>query len=145
MALDRAAGTGREATFFRAMIETDHGNMEITLRPDLAPNHVRNFIALARLGYYDGLVFERTVHGRPLDHPEIEVDIVEAGCPLGTGEVGVGSLGYWLKPEFSAEPHDIGTIGAPHGEEWGTAGCRFYVSLKPGRPSWTATSRYSAK
>ncbi len=112
-----------------ASLETDVGPIEITLRADLAPNHVRNFIGLARLGYYDGLVFERTVHAKPADHPEQEVDILEGGCPLGTGDIGVGSLGYWLKPEYSKETHEVGTIGAPRGADADTACCRFYATL----------------
>jgi cyclophilin family peptidyl-prolyl cis-trans isomerase len=109
--------------------ETDVGNIEIALRPDLAPNHVRNFLALTMLGYYDGLVFERTVHAKPADHPEQEVDVLEGGCPLGTGDIGVGSLGYWLKTEYSKESHDVGTIGAPRGTDPDTACCRFYMTL----------------
>jgi peptidyl-prolyl cis-trans isomerase B (cyclophilin B) len=100
------------------------------LRPDLAPNHVRNFVALARAGYYDGLVFERAVHAKSEEQPEVEVEVLEGGCPLGTGDSGVGSLGYWLKPEFSQESHDVGTVGACHGEEPDTAACRFYIALR---------------
>ena len=112
-----------------ATVDTDLGAIEITLRADLAPNHVRNFICLAKLGYYDGLVFERTVHAKPADHPEQEVDVLEGGCPLGTGDIGIGSLGYWLKPEYSTETHDVGAIGAPRGTEPDTACCRFYMTL----------------
>jgi cyclophilin family peptidyl-prolyl cis-trans isomerase len=117
---------------YRALVQTDPGTIEITLQPDLAPNHVRNFIALARVGYYDGLVFERTVHERAPpseENQEVEVELIEAGCPLGTGEAGVGSLGYWLKPEFSNQPHDLGTVGACHGRDPDTASCKFYIAL----------------
>jgi peptidyl-prolyl cis-trans isomerase B (cyclophilin B) len=112
---------------YTATLETEVGTIEIALRSDLAPNHVRNFVALARLGYYDGLVFERTVHAKPADQPEVE--ILEGGCPLGTGDIGVGSLGYWLKPEYSKEPHESGTLGAPRGADADTACCRFYIAL----------------
>jgi peptidyl-prolyl cis-trans isomerase B (cyclophilin B) len=112
-----------------ATLETELGPVEIALRPDLAPNHVRNFIALAQVGYYDGLVFERTVHARSEEQPDAEVELIEGGCPLGTGDMGVGSLGYWLKPEFSKEPHETGTVGACHGLEPDTAACRFYITL----------------
>jgi cyclophilin family peptidyl-prolyl cis-trans isomerase len=114
---------------YRATLDTELGPIEITLRPELAPNHVRNFLALALVGYYDGLVFERTVHARSEEQPEVEVQVIEAGCPLGTGDIGFGSIGYWLKPEFSQEPHEIGTVGACHGEEPDTAACRFYITL----------------
>jgi cyclophilin family peptidyl-prolyl cis-trans isomerase len=56
--------------------------------------------------------------------------MVEAGCPLGTGEPGIGHLGYWLKPEFNAElKHDEGTVGACLTGDSDKAGCRFYVTL----------------
>jgi peptidyl-prolyl cis-trans isomerase B (cyclophilin B) len=58
------------------------------------------------------------------------VQLVEGGCPLGSGDSRVGSLGYWLKPEFSAEPlHDVGAVGASHYEEADTAACKFYIML----------------
>jgi peptidylprolyl isomerase len=112
-----------------ATLDTELGPIEIALRPDLAPNHVRNFLILAKMGYYDGLVFERTVHAKSDEQPDVEVELIEAGCPLGTGDSGVGSIGYWLKPEFSKETHEVGTIGACHGVEPDTAACRFYITL----------------
>jgi cyclophilin family peptidyl-prolyl cis-trans isomerase len=114
---------------YSATLETELGPIEIAFRPDLAPNHVRNFVTLALAGYYDGLVFERTVHARSQEQPEQEVEILEGGCPLGTGDSGMGSIGYWLKPEFSKEPHEVGTVGACHGEDNDTAACRFYITL----------------
>jgi cyclophilin family peptidyl-prolyl cis-trans isomerase len=120
---------------YSATVETDQGDIEITLRPDLAPNHVRNFVALARAGYYDELFFDRVVHEEEEVEPgKVQVlDSIEAGCPLGTGEPGNGSIGYWLKPEF-AQPeakvsHEPGTVGACHDIEADTAACRFYITL----------------
>jgi cyclophilin family peptidyl-prolyl cis-trans isomerase len=121
---------------YTATIETDLGTIEIALRPDLAPNHVRNFVALARAGYYDGLFFDRIRHDEAEDQPGKPVlDAVEAGCPLGTGEPGYGSIGYWLNPEFpdanAKVTHEEGTVGACHGNEADTAACRFYITLSP--------------
>src|SRR5262249_21784749 len=79
---------------YRATLETELGPIEIALLPDIAPNHVRNFIALTRASYYDGLVFERTVHEESEDGSGAKVDLVEAGCPVGTGDAGFGSIGY---------------------------------------------------
>lgn len=120
---------------YSATVETDFGNIEIALRPDIAPNHVRNFVALARTGYYDGLFFDRICH----EETELETgkkqvfDSIEAGCPLGTGEPGNSSIGYWLKPEFAAADakvtHEPGTVGACRGVEPDTAACRFYITL----------------
>jgi peptidyl-prolyl cis-trans isomerase B (cyclophilin B) len=121
-------GTGQPISY-RAILDTELGEIEMALRPDLAPNHVRNFIALAQTGYYDGLVFERTIHATSADNPEIEIQRIEGGCPVGRGEMGQSSIGYWLKSEFSSEPHDAGVVGACRGEDPDSAACRFYITL----------------
>ncbi len=112
---------------YTAQIKTDLGTMEIELFSEAAPNHVRNFIALAQAGFYNGLPFHRSiakqVEGETLAY-------LEGGCPLGTGDFGFGSIGYWLKPEISATlTHEDGTVGAVHGEAMESAACKFYVSL----------------
>jgi cyclophilin family peptidyl-prolyl cis-trans isomerase len=120
---------------YSAIVETDFGNIEIALRPDLAPNHVRNFVALARAGYYDGLFIDRICHEENEVEPgKVQIfDSIEAGCPLGNGEPGNGSIGYWLKPEFpTAEAkvtHELGSVGACRGMEPDSAACRFYITL----------------
>ena len=43
----------------RAVIETKFGNIELKFFPDVAPNHVNNFIELAQKGFYDGTIFHR--------------------------------------------------------------------------------------
>lgn len=115
---------------YSATVETSLGVIEIELLPEIAPNHVRNFIALARAGYYDGLFFDRIHHEESQDDPSLRLDQISAGCPLGTGEPGHGSIGYWLKPEFDEKVHhEEGTVGACHGAEADTAACKFYVTL----------------
>ncbi len=115
---------------YRATLETDQGPIEIAMRPDLAPNHVRSFIALAQCGYYDGLVFQRTINQEIPERAGDKLEIIEAGCPLGTGEAGYGSIGYWLKPELHAQGiHEEGTVGACHGDHADTAACKFYINL----------------
>lgn len=123
---------GKRLTY-TAVLSTELGEVEIALRPDLAPNHCRSFLALCQAGYYDGLFFDRVYHDESMEVPESRLDTVEAGCPLGTGEPGYGSIGYWLLPEFQPPDkvtHDEGTVGALRGvEEEDTAGCRFYITL----------------
>jgi len=113
-----------------AEVKTTLGSIHIEMLPHVAPNHVRNFLALARAGYYDGLAFDR------VERQEVEGSAwayLEAGCPLGTGDPGAGHIGYWLKPEFSDKvTHEEGTVGAWHpfrGEEADPAGTKFYVTL----------------
>ncbi|MCS6851874.1 MAG: peptidylprolyl isomerase [Gemmataceae bacterium] len=115
---------------YRAVLDTELGAIEITLRPDWAPNHVRNFVALAQVGYYDGLVFQRTIHEESSERPDARLDLIEAGCPLGTGDHGHGSIGYWLKPEFNKDiRHEEGTVGASRAEDPNSAACKFYITL----------------
>ncbi len=115
---------------YQATLDTELGEIDIVLLPDAAPNHVRSFIALAKVGYYDGLVFERIIRDQSEEKPDSKVELVEAGCPLGTGNPGLGSIGYWLKPEFSEQlKHEEGTVGACLGESADTGACRFYITL----------------
>jgi cyclophilin family peptidyl-prolyl cis-trans isomerase len=46
-----------------AVIETKFGEVEIEFLADKAPGHVRNFLDLARKGFYDGTTFHRVIPG----------------------------------------------------------------------------------
>ena len=71
-----------------ATIEMDDSKeIKIELYPDVAPNTVNNFIALANDGFYDGLTFHRVIYGF----------MIQGGCPEGTG---MGGPGYSIKGEF---------------------------------------------
>jgi len=74
-------------TVYRAQIDTDRGTIVADLDPQLAPNTVNHFVAQARDGFYDGLVFHRVV-------PEF---VIQGGDPEGTGR---GGPGY----QFADEP-----------------------------------------
>jgi peptidyl-prolyl cis-trans isomerase B (cyclophilin B) len=113
---------------YHAVLDTTDGPVEIELRPDWAPNHVRNFVALARAGYYDGLVFNRTVNQLSKKVKE-RVELIEGGGPLGMADDQDG-IGYWLKDELDPKlAQEEGVIGASHGEEADSAACKFYVLL----------------
>lgn len=125
---------GRKIKYF-ATLKTEQGDIRIELLGDSAPNHVRNFIALARVRYYNGLPFHRSLNQKVDDKVEA---YIEAGCPLGTGDLGYGSIGYWLKAEPSDEfVHDDGIVGATHSlaprgdqlEDLDNAACKFYIAL----------------
>ena len=115
---------------YTAVLDTDFGQVQIALRPDVAPNHVRSFVALIRAGYYDGMRFDRIHHEVPMDAPNEPTDFIEGGCPFDKGDPKDGSIGYWLKPEAGpALHHEIGAIGAMHGTMRDSAGCKFYIML----------------
>jgi len=80
------------------ILETTKGKVVITMRPDLAPNHVAHIKKLVGEGFYDGIVFHRVIDGF----------MAQTGCPDGTG---MGSSRYPdLKAEFSSEPFKRGTV-----------------------------------
>src|SRR4051794_5424535 len=62
-------------------LDTTKGPIRLAFLPDLAPGHVKNFVALAKIGFYDNLTFHRVIDGF----------MIQGGCPLGTG---TGSGGY---------------------------------------------------
>ena len=46
-----------------AIIETKFGNITLKFFPDVAPGHVKNFLDLAKKGFYDGTTFHRVIPG----------------------------------------------------------------------------------
>jgi peptidyl-prolyl cis-trans isomerase B (cyclophilin B) len=123
-----------------AALETDLGPIEIELYPDLAPNHVRGFIALVRAGFYDGLFIEARV-GDPTDRDSPRA--ISGGSPEADG-ADLASVGYWLRPEILVPEeatrrgvrHRPGTFGTVHSFDRPDAdGCRFYICLTEA-PGW---------
>jgi len=45
------------------IIKTDFGRIKFSLLPDIAPETVRNFVTLAKKGFYDGTLFHRVIPG----------------------------------------------------------------------------------
>jgi cyclophilin family peptidyl-prolyl cis-trans isomerase len=126
---------------YKATLDTTFGTIELDLWPEIAPNHVRNFVALARAGYYDGLFFEDIIGS--LDGDKDLPRAVTAGSPEGDASE-LSSIGYWLqpeilKPEVAKEKginHQPGTVGACHAyQQPNTASCRFYIMLGDA-PAW---------
>ncbi len=81
-----------------ATVRTNQGSIVLTLRADLAPLTVHNFIRLAKRGYYDGVLFHRVVPGF----------VAQAGCPRGDG---FGGPGYAIRCETSDAPYERGVLG----------------------------------
>ena len=101
-----------------AIIKTDKGDMKAELFPDVAPNHVLNFVTLAKKGFYDNLNFHRVVPGF----------VVQGGCPKGDG---TGGPGYMIPQEFNKKKHLKGTLAMARAGHPDSAGCQFYICLEP--------------
>ncbi len=118
---------------YQVTLETEKGNIVLEMLPEAAPNHVRNFLALTKAGYYDGLRFETRIGEKSATSPKA----IAGGSPLGDGD-DIVSVGYWLQHEILNEEtaarqgirHVAGMVGAVHVQtQPNTACCRFYICL----------------
>lgn len=112
------------------------GRIDILMQPETAPNHVRNFVALTKLKFYDGLQFDRIIQQQGEgDGATSRLVLLEAGSPAENADPAASHLGYWLHPEFSETvKHEEGTVGAclmASEDNAETAACRFYINLTP--------------
>lgn len=102
----------------KGMIETNKGRFMFELYSNDAPNTVRNFIRLAEVGFYDGLIFFRYEPGF----------VIQGGDPLNRGS---GNPGYNIPFEANERKHELGAMGMARGQDRNSAGCQFYFCLAP--------------
>jgi len=100
-------------------IATNVGDIKIQLMPDIAPMHVSSTIYLARLGFYDGVIFHRVITGF----------MAQGGDPLGQG---IGGPGYDYDGEFSnSARHDRPGLLSMANAGPGTDGSQFFLTFVP--------------
>jgi peptidylprolyl isomerase len=97
------------------IMQLESGPVTIALRPDLAPGHVARIKALAREGFYDGVVFHRVI-------PQF---MAQGGDPTGRGSG--GSSKPDLKSEFSKEPHVRGVCSMARTNDPHSANSQFFI------------------
>ncbi len=116
----------------KAIIKTKFGDIHVKLYPDVAPNHVGNFIKLAKSGFYDGTIFHRVIPGfmiqggDPNTKSSLRKDTYGQGGPK--DEKGNPIL---LKAEFSDTPHKRGIVSMARANEPDTAGSQFFIVVEP--------------
>ncbi len=99
-----------------AVIETNFGTIKFKFFPEQAPNHARNFIKLARMGFYNNLIFHRVIKGF----------MIQGGDPNGNGS---GGPGWTVNAEFSDLPHLKGTVSMARTQDPNSAGSQFFICL----------------
>jgi peptidyl-prolyl cis-trans isomerase B (cyclophilin B) len=100
-------------------IATNVGDIKVQLMPDIAPMHVSSTIYLARLGFYDGVIFHRVITGF----------MAQGGDPLGQG---TGGPGYDYDGEFSnSARHDRPGLLSMANAGPGTDGSQFFLTFVP--------------
>ena len=104
------------ANTYQLELKTNHGSILLDLSPDVAPGHSANLLALAKIGFYDGLSFHRVIGGF----------MIQGGCPEGTG---TGGPGYNIDAEFNDTPHVDGVLSMARSTDPNSAGSQFFICL----------------
>ncbi len=118
----------------QAVIETEFGTIRFRFFPDVAPNHCRNFIKLARTHFYDGLTFHQIIPDMEDAETGSQTSIywpnglIRGGAPGGSLQ---GGPGYTISQEFNDRPHIKGTVAMYRDKHPNSAGSQFYICLKP--------------
>ena len=104
-----------------AIIKTDFGNIKFSLLPDIAPETVRNFLELAKSGFYNGTLFHRVIPGF----------MIQGGDPNTKNPDksmwGQGGPGHNLKAEFSSRSHLRGIVSMARAADPDSAGSQFFI------------------
>jgi cyclophilin family peptidyl-prolyl cis-trans isomerase len=106
-----------------AEIHTSAGEIDIRFFPDVAPNHVKNFIDLATKGFYNGTKFHRVIPGF----------MIQGGDPLtktsDTTMWGTGGSGTNVKAEFNRVPHTRGIVSMARSGHPDSASSQFFIMV----------------
>ena len=104
------------------IVMSDGREMKGELYPEVAPQSVGNFAALANSGFYDGLTFHRVIPGF----------MIQGGDPKG---IGMGGPGYCIKGEFAANgvdnplKHTYGVLSMARSMMPDSAGSQFFIMI----------------
>ncbi len=99
----------------KAIIKTEKGDMTIQFYDQDAPNTVKNFLDLAKSGFYNGVTFHRVI-------PNF---VVQGGDPTGTG---AGGSAQKIDCELTGgnQYHDRGVLSMAHAGR-NTGSSQFFI------------------
>jgi cyclophilin family peptidyl-prolyl cis-trans isomerase len=104
-----------------AELHTSAGEIHIRFFPDVAPNHVKNFLTLAQSGFYDGTKFHRVIPGF----------MIQGGDPNTKGgdpsTWGTGGSDKNVNAEFSSIPHKRGIVSMARSQSPNSASSQFFI------------------
>ena len=109
----------------KALIETNFGNIEFSLLPELAPETVRNFVKLAESEFYNGSLFHRVIPGFMIQGGDPNTKKPELRAQWGTG-----GPGYTVNAEFSSRSHLRGIVSMARAMDPDSAGSQFFIVTK---------------
>jgi peptidyl-prolyl cis-trans isomerase B (cyclophilin B) len=109
----------------RAIVETKFGEIELELLADKAPGHVKNFVDLAKKGFYDGTTFHRVIPGFMIQGGDPNTRDVKAS----RAQHGTGGPGYTIKAEFNDTAHKRGVVSMARSSDPHSAGSQFFICV----------------
>jgi len=99
------------------------GDIVLKFYPDVASNHVNNFIKLAKDKFFDGTTFHRVIPGF----------MIQGGDPNSKSQDrsshGMGGPGHKVKAEFNSRPHKRGIVSMARANDPDSAGSQFLICV----------------
>jgi cyclophilin family peptidyl-prolyl cis-trans isomerase len=106
-----------------AELHTSSGEIDIRFYPDVAPNHVKNFIDLAEKGFYNGTKFHRVIPGF----------MIQGGDPNTVSDSpatwGTGGSGKNIGAEFNSVKHTRGIVSMARSNSPDSASSQFFIMV----------------
>jgi peptidyl-prolyl cis-trans isomerase B (cyclophilin B) len=122
-------------------VETPKGTIVMKLEADLGPAAVGNFLALARCGYYDDVVFHRLVPGFVIQGGDGQFG---KSARLEASRVGGGGPGYTIDDDPVQATYGRGVVAMARTPQPHSQGSQFFVVLADGaRPALQAANTYA--
>jgi peptidyl-prolyl cis-trans isomerase B (cyclophilin B) len=110
-----------------AELHTTAGQINLRFFPDVAPNHVRNFIDLAESGFYAGTKFHRVIPGFMIQGGDPNT---KSGDPSTWGSGGSPNN---VKAEFNSIPHTRGILSMARTPDPDGASSQFFICVAEAR------------
>ncbi|MEA2413982.1 MAG: dolichyl-diphosphooligosaccharide---protein glycosyltransferase [Thermoanaerobaculia bacterium] len=104
-----------------AELHTSAGEIDIRFYPDVAPNHVKNFIDLAEKGFYNGTKFHRVIPGFMIQGGDPNT---VSGSPATWG---TGGSGKNVSAEFNSISHKRGIVSMARSNDPNSASSQFFI------------------
>jgi cyclophilin family peptidyl-prolyl cis-trans isomerase len=104
-----------------AELHTSKGEIDIRFFPDVAPNHVKNFLDLAQKGFYNGTKFHRVIPGFMIQGGDPNT---VSGDP---GSWGMGGSPNKLQQEFNKIHHARGIVSMARSQDVNSASSQFFI------------------
>ena len=104
-----------------AELHTSAGEIDIRFYPDVAPNHVKNFIDLAEKGFYNGTKFHRVIPGFMIQGGDPNT---VSGSP---STWGTGGSGKNVSAEFNSISHKRGIVSMARSNDPNSASSQFFI------------------